>query len=165
MVQHITETKQPECVYKADRQKFGRHVMVDGDPLDWRTDLVNHSPNGFEWGYCGSGPAQLALAIVAHATDDETAWKHYQDFKRLVVSRLPRAGWILPVGTVRTVVKLLGHAEREQHSDDVLQRLVDSVRNGDLRSGSTIVAQMSAIPSEMRTGTTATTGTTGPEDG
>jgi len=27
-----------------------------------RSDLRNHSPNGFEWGYSGSGPAQLALA-------------------------------------------------------------------------------------------------------
>ena len=26
-----------------------------------RFDLRNHSPAGFEWGYGGSGPAQLAL--------------------------------------------------------------------------------------------------------
>ena len=34
-------------------------------PLDSRRDLWNHSPTGFEWGYCGSGPAQLALALLA----------------------------------------------------------------------------------------------------
>lgn len=31
-------------------------------PLPLRTDLCNHSPTGFCWGYHGSGPAQLALA-------------------------------------------------------------------------------------------------------
>jgi len=29
-------------------------------------DKVNHSPTGFEWGYEGSGPAQLAFAILYH---------------------------------------------------------------------------------------------------
>jgi hypothetical protein len=33
--------------------------------LDPRLDLFNHSPTGFEYGYAGSGPAQLALAILA----------------------------------------------------------------------------------------------------
>jgi hypothetical protein len=38
---------------------FDRHL-----PL--RLDLANHSPTGFAWGYGGSGPAQLALAIIAY---------------------------------------------------------------------------------------------------
>jgi hypothetical protein len=33
--------------------------------LDPRLDLYNHSPTGFAWGYGGSGPAQLALALLA----------------------------------------------------------------------------------------------------
>ena len=33
--------------------------------LNPRNDLFNHSPDGFEYGYAGSGPAQLALAILA----------------------------------------------------------------------------------------------------
>lgn len=33
--------------------------------LDPRTDIVNHSPTGFEYGYGGSGPAQLAIGILA----------------------------------------------------------------------------------------------------
>ena len=32
----------------------------DPRPLDPRLDLRRHSPDGFEWGYAGSGPAQLA---------------------------------------------------------------------------------------------------------
>jgi hypothetical protein len=40
---------------------------VNGDPLPPRLDLFNHSPAGFDWGYGGSGPAQLALAMLADA--------------------------------------------------------------------------------------------------
>lgn len=41
-------------------------VTVDGAPLSpARSQAVwNHSPDGFGWGYGGSGPAQLALAIL-----------------------------------------------------------------------------------------------------
>ena len=43
-------------------------VVIKSDhiaaPLDPHTDLVNHSPDGFEWGYTGSGPTQLAFAIM-----------------------------------------------------------------------------------------------------
>lgn len=31
--------------------------------------IINHSPDGFNWGYGGSGPAQLALAILIWAVD------------------------------------------------------------------------------------------------
>ena len=43
--------------------------------------LVDHSL-GFEWSYAGSGPAQLALALLLDATSDkEVALRYYQDFK------------------------------------------------------------------------------------
>ena len=47
-------------------------VLVDGIPdvLPWRLDLRNRSPTGLEWGYGGSGPHQLAIAILAHVTGD-----------------------------------------------------------------------------------------------
>lgn len=41
-------------------------VTVEGKRLDPRFDLFRHSPDGFAWGYGGSGPAQLSIAIVAH---------------------------------------------------------------------------------------------------
>ncbi len=52
-------------------RRYGGGVVVvriatDGSqiPLPPRFDVRNHSPSGFEWGYGGSGPAQLALAIL-----------------------------------------------------------------------------------------------------
>lgn len=39
---------------------------VDGEPVPLGPSLAirDHSPDGFEWGYAGSGPAQSALAIL-----------------------------------------------------------------------------------------------------
>ena len=38
--------------------------------LPARLDLARHSPTGFECGYMGSGPSQLAVAIVADLFGD-----------------------------------------------------------------------------------------------
>ena len=56
-------------------------------------ELANHSPSGFESGYCGSGPAQLALALLLDYTDDEeVALAEYKAFKNEVVSQLECTG-------------------------------------------------------------------------
>lgn len=42
--------------------------MYDGSPITnvpWL--VIDHSPTGFEWGFDGSGPADLALNILEHA--------------------------------------------------------------------------------------------------
>lgn len=69
--------------------------------LDARLDLANHSPTGFQWGYSGSGPAQLALAILSHhfnATgtgDDAMALERYQTFKSQVLAAIYLRRWEL----------------------------------------------------------------------
>lgn len=51
-------------------------------------NIVNHSPDGFAWGYAGSGPAQLALAILLEYTNEDTARLNYQKFKREFIATL-----------------------------------------------------------------------------
>ena len=70
-------------------------VMADGESLDCRYDLLSASPSGFEWSYGGSGPAQLAIAILADAYDDEFACEYYRQFNREIASELPRDSWVL----------------------------------------------------------------------
>lgn len=66
-----------------------------------RDDLMNHSPTGFEWGYEGSGPAQLALALLAHHTqDDAKAVSLHQAFKRDIVGNFARSGWNLAASEI-----------------------------------------------------------------
>lgn len=50
----------------------------------------NHSPSGFSWGYAGSGPAQLALAICIRIYQPLVAMKVYQDFKFKFIAGLPQ---------------------------------------------------------------------------
>lgn len=71
-------------------------------PLNPRNDVRNHSPDGFAWGYGGSGPAQLALALLCDVAGVEVAREHYQDFKWEVIGKLQQnSGWILPISSIR----------------------------------------------------------------
>lgn len=73
--------------------------------LNPRFDLANHSPDGFEWGYGGSGPSQLALAILADAIDDATALRLYQFFKWYEIAFFERdQPWTIKAESVRTWV-------------------------------------------------------------
>ncbi|MHC4175866.1 MAG: DUF6166 domain-containing protein [Planctomycetota bacterium] len=80
--------------YRGHRSSEGCVVRVNDQPLDPRHDL-NHSRLGFEWGYAGSEPAQLALAILADCVGDERAGECHQAFQRQVISRLNRTCWEL----------------------------------------------------------------------
>lgn len=51
---------------------------------------VYHSPTGFEYGYGGSGPADLARSILWHWFDHEPTAAAYQDFKATFVAPLDR---------------------------------------------------------------------------
>ena len=54
--------------------------------------LVNHSPNGFNWGYGGSGPSQLSLGLLLSVTSDtHLSLRYYQQFKWEIVASLPDA--------------------------------------------------------------------------
>src|ERR1035438_8868146 len=100
--------------YRGRREGYAAIVTVDGRRLNPRLDLWNHSPSGFERGYVGSGPAQLALAILAdHFFDDEQALNLYQRFKWAVVAELPHRGWTLTSDQIDAVLRSL--LERESH--------------------------------------------------
>lgn len=67
-------------------------VWLNGKFLDPARSLAvrNHSPDGFQWGYGGSGPAQLALAILLEFFPRQQAEENYQDFKFDVIAGLPQ---------------------------------------------------------------------------
>lgn len=70
---------------------------VEVDTLQLYYAEVKHSPTGFAWGYSGSGPAQLAYALLRHALEDRAAASRwYQQFKERVIAPLsPGASWKL----------------------------------------------------------------------
>jgi hypothetical protein len=78
-----------------------RVVTFGGVALNPRWDLRNHSPDGFNWGYGGSGPAQLALAIVAAVLgDDALALELYQSYKHHLIAGISVDNWRLPASEV-----------------------------------------------------------------
>ena len=69
-----------------------------------RHDLANHSPDGFSWGYSGSGPALLALALLAHHLDDDDdeALRLYQPFKAAVIAAMDQeSDWTLTPNDIK----------------------------------------------------------------
>ena len=87
---------------RGERRKGEVLVTVDGAPLDWRSSLAvrNHSPTGPSWGYGGSGPAQLALAILLAVTDAATAERFYQQFEWSVIAPIEADRWALDASDV-----------------------------------------------------------------
>ncbi len=98
-------------VYHGRRTEHGCAVDVEEDGectlLDLRRDLRLHSSET-NWGYGGSGPAQLALALAADVLgDDEKALDVYQRLKFKLVGGLPHEGWVLTEAQVRATIETI----------------------------------------------------------
>jgi hypothetical protein len=73
--------------------------------LDPGFRFVNHSPNGFDWGYTGSGPAQLAFALLLdHCGALGPALLFYQDFKEREIATLNTDRWEMTSGEVEAAL-------------------------------------------------------------
>lgn len=80
------------AVYRGYRYQQSGDLTVtkDGEVLSPVPSqrVFNHSPDGFQWGYAGSGPAQLSLALLLDVIGIRLAVRLHQDFKSEFV-----AGW------------------------------------------------------------------------
>jgi hypothetical protein len=102
-------------------------VKVNGKVLDPGASqkVYNHSPTGYSWGYGGSGPAQLALAILLdHFSKGATKGEKYrqakqqaltfhQDFKVQVVACWPQEeGWSITTTEIDQVINQIKEERR-----------------------------------------------------
>lgn len=105
-------------VYRAIRDIDGRpKVIVEEEgalvgPLPHRE---RHSPGGFEWGYGGSGPADLARSLLWDVLGCEPDPEEYQAFKWDVVAKLPHEGWILTERYIRAWHEFRALKEQERY--------------------------------------------------
>lgn len=86
----------------------GTVITPSGDQLEVEPSLSieNHSPSGFQWGYRGSGPRQLSIALLLHHTQDpEFAAAHSLEFMRRFVARIDADETALAVGLLETFVQ------------------------------------------------------------
>jgi Family of unknown function (DUF6166) len=74
--------------------------------LPLHLNVINHSPTGFCWGYNGSGPAQLALALLIDCLGDiEQTKKYYQQFKNDHIATLNMHGnWGMTEHYIESVI-------------------------------------------------------------
>lgn len=103
-----------------------KEVTIDGKPLSPARSLkiANMSPDGFNWGYGGSGPGQLALAILLEiSSPDRVARRFFQDFKSEVIAKLPQDDFELSVGEVTNwlIKKIRAVAKARKATGDKVQ--------------------------------------------
>jgi hypothetical protein len=97
-------------------ERFGNNVSTNVPHL-----VVHHSPTGFEWGYGGSGPADLALNIVEVILNEigyigervdcwkgdcwADSWKLHQQFKFEFIAPMDRAGGKISYPRMKTWIE------------------------------------------------------------
>ena len=103
-----------ERVFKGRKTETDRIVEVEQNgnvsllPLEPSLEIANHSPDGFNWGYNGSGTTQLALGILYEVTGDaELAGNYYPFFKSDHVSRWGEV-WEMSESEVRRWLRDVG---------------------------------------------------------
>ncbi|MDK3022702.1 DUF6166 domain-containing protein [Cupriavidus taiwanensis] len=75
--------------YTGDRTIDGVKVHVDGRPLPDKADIQRYTDMGFEWGYEGQEPRQLAFALLFDHTDNAgLARSSSEAFMRAMVANL-----------------------------------------------------------------------------
>jgi hypothetical protein len=115
----VTATYQVDGQWEARDTRQLPHLCKQNSPraLAFVRRFGCHSPDGFNWGYHGSGPAELALMLLLQiGLRDETAWDLHQRFKDEVIAKLPQLGpWVLPEYVVRDWVTLNDRATADTH--------------------------------------------------
>jgi len=110
--------------YFGSRTASGRALVIvkgeDGKPYNLSINpserLWSHSIE-FEWGYGGSGPAQLALALLLDCTTDkQIALALHQGFKRDVVATLPDNDWKI---TTEEINNWIADQQKRQVTEDI----------------------------------------------
>jgi hypothetical protein len=80
-------------------------------PLEPSLKVRNHSPTGFEFGYGGSGPAQLALAILLDYMGRPPSPGMYQAFKFFFIAPMGHPGGTI---TGKQIDEFIGRWDAEQ---------------------------------------------------
>lgn len=80
-----------------ERRNHVPYITLNGELLDLIPSLKfrRHSPTGFDWGYRGSGPSQLAFAIMLEVLPYWAAELMYVRFRDDVLLHLDNDKWTL----------------------------------------------------------------------
>ena len=95
---------------KRDEQGYANANVLHG--------IVRHSPTGFEWGYGGSGPADLALNILTAIIGQQEAEQGglYQKFKDDFIAAMPFEGGTIKAADIDVWIK---ENRKDIHHDEL----------------------------------------------
>jgi len=93
-----TNLKVEVVKYEQEWQSNHYHIdrVIETKPLEHK---VYHSPTGFNWGYGGSGPADLARSILFDYLGCEPIPKIYQKFKMDFIAKYEK-NWVIEGETI-----------------------------------------------------------------
>lgn len=111
----VTPGLRIEGVYGGDHGGDFGIVTVNGVRLSPAPSLKvrNHIPTGFAWGYSGSGPSQLALAILLKAgVPQDRAVTFYSRFRDQFIAPLKRESFAIKVDVLAWVGEQMAAAHK-----------------------------------------------------
>ncbi len=83
-------------IFKGHKTLLGhKYVTLNELELNPRFEIFSHARDGFDWGYMGSGPLQLAFAILYEIKGEEFAKVYKTEFAKDVIKNLSPKNWIL----------------------------------------------------------------------
>lgn len=101
-------------IFKGHKTLLGhRYVTLNELELSPRFELFNHARDGFDWGYMGSGPLQLAFCILYEMRGEEFAKTYKTEFAKDVIKNLPSKNWILESTDINPWIKTQEPLETE----------------------------------------------------
>ena len=86
----IEATKETGKIYFGTNSGPGPQTIMVATPEGRKyllKHVCRHSPDGFQWGYGGSGPADAALSILHDCVGKEDAEILYYDFKWTFIAK------------------------------------------------------------------------------
>ncbi len=88
-------------VFKGHKTLLGSKYVTYGEvELPTMYELFGASKEGFDWGYNGSAPKQLAFSMLYQLTDLEFAKEYAEQFSLDVIKSLTSRDWILSAADV-----------------------------------------------------------------
>jgi len=85
-----------------DREKV---VYFNDMELDPRFDIFNLTRDGFDWGYNGTAPMQLSVAMLAKTTSIKNAKRYKTQFMLEKLVKLPNNRWVISMSEVKAWLK------------------------------------------------------------
>jgi len=97
---------EPSGSFKGFINEDGDKVVYFNDILlDPRFDIFNLTRDGFDWGYNGTAPMQLSVAMLAQATSIKSAKRYKTQFMLEKLVKLPKNRWTIPISEVKAWLK------------------------------------------------------------